>query len=82
MNVGQFVNQNSYALSAAVIIVVIGSEIVRREITLRSIGLLALFAVALVLPVLLLRSPQAAAAELDGVLASGKPVLLQLHSEF
>ncbi len=81
MNLGQLVNQNSYAISAAIIVIVVAAEIARREISLRSIALLVLIAFALVLPVVLLRSPQVAAGELDQAMTAGKPVLLEVYSD-
>lgn len=81
MNVGQLINQNSYAIAGAILIVVVASEVVRREVTLRSIALLTAVAVVLVLPVLWLRSAQTAAGELDAALSSGTPVLVELYSD-
>lgn len=80
MNIGQIVNQNSYAISAAILVLVIGSR-VARDATFRSLAAFALLAAALVLPVLWVRSAQTPAAEIDGALGSGMPVLLELYSD-
>lgn len=82
MNVGQLINHNSYAITAAAVLIAIGLDVIRREVTVRSIGIVGLLAVALVLPVLWLRSPGGAAEAVDGALASGKPVLVEVYSDF
>lgn len=80
MSLVQFVNQNSYGISAAILAAWVGYDALRRR-TPRSLLLFAALAALLVVPPLWLRSAQGGLAELDSALASGRPTLLEVYSD-
>lgn len=76
----EFVNRNSYGIAAAILAVWAASHALRAR-TPRSLILLLAVAGALVVPPLWLRSSQSSLGELDRVLASGQPAMLELYSD-
>lgn len=81
MNVGQLVNQNSYAISAAIVLAWAAYQAIRRGASLRSLVLFACLAAALAAPPLWLRSERHGLGELEGALVSGRPTLLEIYSD-
>ena len=85
MSVAAFVNHNSYAIAAAIVLVVVGFEVVRRGATWRRIVLFAGLAALLTLPPLYIRAGTSIALNADAVdraIAAGKPTLLEVYSDF
>ena len=85
MNVAAFLNHNSYAIAAAIVLAVVGVEIVRRGATWRRIALFAGLAALLTLPPLYVRSGASVVFSADAVdraIASGRPTLLEVYSDF
>ena len=77
----QLLNQNSYAIAAAILVAVAAYEIFRRGPTPLSVALFAALALALVLPPLYLRAGGHEPGALAAALASGRPTLLQVYSD-
>jgi hypothetical protein len=81
---GAFVNQHSFLLATALVLAVAGWLTWRRRVAVRLgvlAGVLALAAVAFAL----LRTPAGAVrevADLDGALGAGRPVGLELYSNY
>jgi len=85
LNLVAFVNHNSYAIAAAIVLAVAGVEIVRRGATWRRIALFAGLAALLTLPPLYVRSGASVVFSADAVdraIASGRPTLLEVYSDF
>ncbi len=78
-----FLNHNSYAISAAILLALAAWEVWRRRPTWLSVGLFALLALLVTLPPLYVRSGGSVAStgELDAAITSGKPTLLELYSD-
>lgn len=81
MEPARFLNQQSYAIAAALLLAWAGYRVIRGGPTLRSILLLALLAVGLAAPPLWLRSVQHELAYFEIALASGRPTLLEVYSD-
>ena len=81
MNPGQLLNQNSYGISAAVVLVWAAYRVIRGRPSARSVLLFGCLAAALAAPPLWLRSAQDELADLDRALASGRPTLLEVYSD-
>lgn len=74
-------NQNSYAIAAAIVILVAAYEVYRRGPTPLSVALFAALALALVLPPLYLRAGGHERDALAAALANGQPTLLEVYSD-
>ena len=81
MSPGQLLNQNSYAISAAIVLAWAAIRVIRGRPSTRSVLLFAVLAVALAAPPLWLRSAQNGLGDLDRALASGRPTLLEVYSD-
>lgn len=80
----QFVNHYSYAISAVLALLVIGHWAFQRR-TARALGALALSAVLIVGADLGFRPGEpdvASAAEIDRILADGRPTLVEFYSNY
>ena len=80
MTLYEIINRNSYGIAAAILAIWAGSYALRAR-TPRSLILLAVVAVALILPPVWLRSSRSSIDELDRVLAAGQPAMLELYSD-
>lgn len=74
-------NHNSYAIAAAIVIVVAAYQVYRRGPTPLSVALFAALALALVLPPLYVRAGGHEQGALERALTSGRPTLLQVYSD-
>ena len=74
-------NQNSYAIAAAIVIAFAAYEVFRRGPTPLSVALFAALALALVLPPLYVRAGGHEQGALERALASGRPTLLEVYSD-
>lgn len=81
MSLPQLVNQNSYAIGAAVLLGWVGYELFRRRVEPRSLFVFAAFAAILIAPPLYLRAGRGEIAALDAALASGRPTLVEVYSD-
>lgn len=81
LSLPQLVDQNSYAIAAAVVVGWVGYELFRRCVEPRSLLVFAAFAAILVAPPLYLRAGRGEIAALDAALASGRPTLLEVYSD-
>lgn len=84
MNIAAFVNHNSYAIAAVIVLAVVGFEIVRRGPTWRRVVLFAALAAMLTVPPLYVRGASVAgtADAVDRAIAGGRPTLLEVYSDF
>ncbi len=81
MSVSQLVNQNSYAIGAAIVALWGAYRVVRGGASGRRLVLFFGLAAALVAPPLWMRSAQSGLEDLDRALASGRPTLLEVYSD-
>jgi hypothetical protein len=82
VNVGAFVNHNSYAILAGGLLLFAAWSILRGRVSWRRILAFGAIAAALVLPSLYVRSTGAPATALDAALGSGRPTLLEVYSPY
>jgi len=84
VSVAAFANHNSYAIAAAIVLAVVGFEVVRRRATWRRLVLFAALAALLTLPPLYVRSGTSIVGSSDAVdraIAAGRPTLLEVYSD-
>jgi hypothetical protein len=77
----QLLNQNSYGIAAAAVLVWAAYRAIRGRPSVRSVLLFGCLAAALAAPPLWLRSAPRGLADLDRALASGQPTVVEVYSD-